>query len=83
MDRKIISIIIMVMVVSLFLYGCSKTVQEDTGDHMMEDDNMQAQEDVAPDVTGSISEVDNADSDLDVNELDSELSDLSNELENW
>ena len=67
--KKISAILLIVLIISVFISGCMQ---------------QQLEEETAGDeVTGSITEVDTVDEELDSDELDSELDSLEEDLANW
>ena len=72
------------VILSVFMFGCAKIKQTDQGGE--EPGNQQqidTQTNTAAEITGGITEVDQANDDLNVDDVDADLNSIDEELSNW
>ncbi|MBT3464920.1 hypothetical protein HN789_05285 [archaeon] len=80
--KKLFSLIAVLLVILITITGCSKNQVSDDDD-VFETPTEPKIEDSNNDVTGSITEVETIDQDLNQDEVDTELNDLEQDLLNW
>jgi len=84
MTKKIISILLILVLFSLFIVGCTQkssieqSIDEITKPETVEDDTQTTEEPIADDVSTGISDIDSIDEELDDSDLDSLEEDIAN-----
>ena len=75
MKKTIIATLLIILIISVFISGCAK--------QQVKEQQQETVESAGEQVTGSITEVDNVDSELNDQEVGTKLGNLENDLANW